>query len=916
MTSPVLQHQPGRLLLGRRSERMRLDDALAGARTSRSQVLVVRGEPGVGKSALLSWAAQQAGTARCLRAAGVGSELDLPFAVLHQLLLPVVDRIEALPPVQADALRGALGLGPARGGDRFLVAVGVLSLLAEVAVESGVVCLVDDAQWADPASVGALVFAARRLEAEGVVLIAATRAPGGDAFAAAGLPELVLGGLDPQAADALVAARAPTAAEPVRRRLVEGTGGNPLALVELPGVLTPGQLAGLEPLPDPLPVGTGIERVFADLAAQLPVPTRRLLVLAAADDTGRLDVIGRAAAVCGLDTADLATAEARGLVRVTGDRVEFRHPLVRSAVYQDAGHAGRQAAHRGLAAALDGAEDVDRRAWHLAAAAVAPDDAVADLLESSAQRARARSGPAAAAAALRRAATLTGAPDRRGRRLVAAAEASWAAGWPARALQLLDEGGPLLRDPDQRASLRGLRGLIELSGGSPDTAYPLLVAAAQEAADRSAALAHLALAGEAASLAGGERAVELGRLVGQLVPGAAGDGEPVVDLLTGVADLCAGEWGDGTARLRRVVSRAGQAEDPLTLLRAGQAALLVGDEVAARRFYLRAQATVRRTGTIGLLATTLNRLAFSYAQSGLLDDAVTTCQEGLRLARELGQQSATADVVLALVAAWRGDEESCRRHVRDATAQAEAHRLGAVGAGASWALGLLELGLGRPEEALVRLAPVVARRGLSHPGVALWATPDLVEAAARAGRPEDGRAALQRFGGWARRAGTPWGLALARRGAAQLAGGDPVGYEEALEQHDAATRPLDEARTRLSYGETLRRLRRRVDARVALRAAAEAFDRVGAVPWADRALAELRATGETLGRRQATDWARLTPQELQIARLAAGGASNPEIAVQLFLSRKTVEYHLHKVFTKLGLGGRSELVRAVTSHDL
>ncbi|TFV77525.1 LuxR family transcriptional regulator [Blastococcus sp. CT_GayMR19] len=820
------------------------------------------------------------------------------------------DRLDSLPPVQADALRGALGLGPGHGGDRFLVGAGVLSLLAEIAADSGVVCLLDDAQWADPASVDALVFAARRLEAEGVVLVIATRAGGEDAFDAAGLPELVLGGLDLEAAAALVAERAPTAAEEVRRRLVEGTGGNPLALVELPGVLTEAQLAGLESLPDPLPVGAGLQRVFADLAARLPEPTRRLLVLAAADDTGRLDVIARAAAARDLDLADLDPAEASGLIRIVSDRVEFRHPLVRSAVYQDAGFPGRQAAHRGLAAVLDGDEDVDRRAWHLAAGAVGPDEAVADLLESSAQRARTRAGPAAAAAALYRAATLTAVPDRRGRRLVAAAEATWIAGRPARAVQLLDEGELLIQAPEQRAALRGLRGLIELSGGSPEIAYPLLVAAALEAGDRPAAVAHLALAGEAASLAGGERAVQLGRLVRQVVPGDAGENQPVIDLLTGVAELSTGDWQDGAVRLRRVMSHARGAEDPLMLLRAGQAALLIGDEVAARRFYQRAEAIVRRTGAIGLLATTLNRLAFSYVQSGLLGDAEVTCQEGVRLAGELRQQSATADVVLALIAAWRGDEETCRRCVRGAETQAEARRLGAVWAGAAWALGLLELGLGRPDDAFARLAPVVAGRGLSHPGVALWATPDLVEAAARAGHHEEGRAALQRFGAWARRAGTPWGIALARRGAAQLAGGDPVAYEEALEQHEAATRPLDEARTRLSYGESLRRRRRRVDARLALRAAAEAFDRAGAAPWADRARAELRATGETLGPRQATEWDRLTPQELQIARLAVGGASNPEIATQLFLSRKTVEYHLHKVFTKLGVGGRGELARS------
>src|SRR4051794_5709373 len=883
---------------------------MADARRSRSHALVIRGEPGVGKSALLRWTAGRAPPARCLQASGVESELELPFATLHQLLHPVFGRLDALPGGQGEALRGALGLGPGQGKDRFLVAVGVLTLLAEVASDDGLVCIVDDAQWADSASVDALVFAARRLEAEGVVLIFAARDGDPDALVAPGLPELMLRGLEADAAAALIAEHAPTVAGPVRRMLVEGTGGNPLALIELPAALTPAQLAGHQPLPEPLPVGIGIERLFAGLASRLAEAARLLLTLTAADDTGRVDVIGRAAHALGLDLSALAEAEAAGLVRVTAGRVEFRHPLVRSAVYQQAPFVTRQAAHRALAAALDDVEDLDRRAWHLAAATVGPDEHVAVALEESAARARSRSGFAAAAAALHPAAALTvGAPDR-GRRRLASAEAGWTAGRPALAAALLDEAEPLLGDPTLRATVHGLRALIELSGGLPEPASPLLVAAAVEAGDRSAALARLALAGEAASLGGGvDRAVELGRLVEEGAPGRARGDRPVVDMLLGVAGLAGGDWESGAARLRWVIRDAQRADDPLALLRAGQAALLLGDEAASRRLYLRAAGIIRRTGAIGLLATTLNRLAFSYAQTGLLDDADVPCHEGLRLARELGQQEATALAVLALIAAWRGDEESCRRHAGDALAQAGVRRLGAVAAVASWALGLLELGLGRPDEAINRLSPVVARQGLSHPGVALWAAPELVEAAARAGRPDQGRAALERFGGWARQVGTPWSIAVARRGAAQLAGGDPAGYVEALEQHDGDARPLDQARTQLSYGEALRRQRRRVDARVALRAAVEGFDRAGATPWAERARAELRATGESVSRRGPADRERLTPQELQITRLAAGGASNPEIATQLFLSRKTVEYHLHKVFTKLGITARVELAR-------
>jgi DNA-binding CsgD family transcriptional regulator len=896
------------VLHGRRLERARLDDLLAGARASRSQALVIRGEPGVGKSALVQWTLDRAPPVRRLQARGVESELELPFATLHQLLYPVLDRVDGLPAVQAAALRGALGMAPGRGGDRFLVAVAVLTLLADVAAERGLVCAVDDAQWGDAASVDALLFVARRLEAEGILLIFAAR-DGADGFAAPGLPELALSGLDPDSAGALLAESPMRATDRVRARLIEETGGNPLALIELPAALTAAQLAGEESLPVPLPVGAGVERLFAGMAARLPDESRAVLVLAAADDTGCVGVIVKAAAALGIRPGALTAAEASGLVRIMAGRVDFRHPLVRSALYQQAGFAVRRATHRALAEAFDGPEDIDRRAWHLAMAAVEPDDSVATALEESAALARGRAGPAAAAAALQRAAILTTNAGERGRRLVAAAEASWTAGRPTQATTLLDQAEPLVGEPGARAGLLALRGLVELSCGRPETAYPLLVAGAADIANPHTALARLALACEAASLGGGpDRLAELGDLIKALPSDLAQDDLLVLDMLAGVAAAAADDWETGAARLHRVVRGTARGEQPLALLRAGQAALLLGDESAAQRLYLRAAGIARRSGAIGLLATTLDRLAFTYAVSGQLTDAEMTCEEGLRLARELGQQEATAHAVLALIAAWRGAAEDCRRHAEEALAQADARGLGAVKAGASWALGLLELGIGRPDAAVVRLTSVVHGTGSRHLGIALWAVPDLVEAAARAGRPEEGRAALQRFGAWARRVGTPWAIEAARRGAAQLAGGEIGGYVQALEPPDAG-RPLDRARTRLSHGEALRRARRRTDARVALRAAMEAFDRAGAVPWAERARAELRATGETVGAPGKARRDRLTPQELQISRLAAGGASNPEIARQLFLSRKTVEYHLHKVFTKLDISGRWELAR-------
>ena len=898
------------MLYGRGPECARLGGLLDGVGRSEGGSLVIRGEPGVGKSALLGWAVDRVAPARLLRAAGVESEIELPFATLHQLLRPVTAGIDLLPAGQAAALHGALGSGPGRGDDRFLVGVAVLTLLAEVSGESGVVCILDDAQWADSASVAALEFVARRLDADGVALVMAARDTGGDRVVAAGLPELTLTGLDTDDATRLVTQVAPGANAEVCRKLVEATGGNPLALMELPAHLTAAQLAGDEPYPEPLPVGISIQRVFATTAARLPEATRRALCLAAADDTGGIDVLARAARALALDLGALSHAEEAALIHIAAGRVEFRHPLVRSAVYQQAPLETRRASHRALASALDDLESLDRQAWHLAAAAAGPDADVAAALETSALRARSRAGPGPAAAALKRAAALTPEPAERGRRLVAAAEASWTAGRPTEAHSLLDRAEILLVDSHARSDLLAQRGLIELSGGSPEPAYALLVTAAAETDDQHRALSWLALAGEAAFLLGDvARMIELRTLVGDRPLRAPGTDRSIVNLLVGVADIGSGAFESGAARLRTVLSGSERSGDPLVLLRAGLAALLVGDEASALRLYDRTVALVRRTGAIGLLATTLDRLAFAHVLSGRLVDAELAVAEDMGLARELDQQDASALAVLALGEAWRGDADSCRRHAAEAIARADLQHLGAVAAGASWALGLLELGLGRPVEALARLAPVVAGDGLGNPAIALWATPDMVEAAARAGDPQSARDALQRFGRWAQRIGAPWSLAVARRGIAQLAGHDLVAYADAVERHDGA-RPLDRARTQLSFGEALRRARRRVDARTELKAALETFEGLGADPWAERARTELRATGRDRGQSKAG-----CPKQPD-----ASGAtdhpvgrrwqrSNPEIAEQLYISRKTVEYHLHKVFTKLGITGRVELTK-------
>jgi len=898
------------MLAGRGPECTRLGRLIAGVGESRGGSIMLTGVPGVGKSELLRWAAAQVPPARCLVATGVESELELPFATLHQLLQPVLGAIDRLPEVQARALHGALGSGPGTAQHRFLVAVATLTLLTDSAGEAGLVCLIDDAQWADLASLDALGFVARRLDADGVAMIFAASGEDPARVAPLRVPIVDVGGLAVEDAAALLTQTAPGLAESVVRSLVQASGGNPLALLELPSQLTAAQRSGLEPLPQPLAIGPDMQRRFVALAAGLPEDSRAMLALAAADDTGQLEVISRAAHVLKLDIGSLGPAEGAGLVRIVGGRIAFRHPLVRSAVYQQATFATRRAAHQALAAGLDDVENLDRRAWHLVASISGPDAEVATLLEESAFRARVRSGPGPAAVAFERAAAVSEDLQERGRRLVAAGEASWLAGRPTQARLLLDRADPLITDRPVRSALNGLRGLIELSTGAPESGYEMLLAGAADARDTHSALQWLALAGEAAWLSGDVKCmVELGEVVLRLAPAQTVGDRQIADMLVGVARVGLGDWEAGCGRMRRVLRSSEPEDDPFALLRRGLAALYLGDESSAVRLYVRTVGLLRRTGAIGLLATSLDRLAFADALAGQLSDASVAATEGVRLAQELGQQDAAALSVLALAEAWGGDVANCRKHAQQALSQAEARRLGAVAAGASWALGLLELGMGHPAAALARLAPIVAGQGLTHPTVALWAIPDLVEAAARAGVPHAGRAPLERFSAWTQRTGAAWSIAVAHRGAALLAGGDLTRFGEALEHHDGIHRPLDHARTQLCFGEALRRARRRTDARVQLREALGRFDRLGAVPWADRARAELRATGESVAKPGIAVRDRLTPQELQITRLAAAGASNPEIAGQLFVSRKTVEYHLHKVFSKLGIAGRLELVK-------
>jgi len=643
-----------------------------------------------------------------------------------------------------------------------------------------------------------------------------------------------------------------------------------------------------------------------------------MLLLAAADDTGEAATAWRAARSLGLDTGALGPAEAGRLVRVAGGRVEFRHPLVRSAIYRAATFAERRAAHLALAGALDEVGQADRRAWHRAAAAIAPDDVVAGELERSAGRALARGGHAAAAAALERAAELTGQDPARARRLAAGAEAAWLAGRPRWALELAGRAERLDPPPRLRADLQQLRARIELWCGSPVQAHRLLTDAAAIAdLDPGQAAMLLFQAGQAAWATGDmPKAIEVGQRLDTLAVPQDSAARLMGLVMAGLAGLAGdpAQAAHAAPLLRGVVTSAQTAQDPVQLAFAGHAAVNVGDDAGAADVLGRAVDAARAAGAIGTLAWMLAQAAILQALTSRWPVAVATASEGLRLAAETGQDNAAAlhHSILAWVAAAQGREQECRAHADAALEQATQRALALPASIATWALGLAELGAGRPEAALGRLEQLAAAGpGLGHPLAVTFAGADLAEAAVRAGRPGAALAAAARLERWATATAAPWGLALVARCRGLLSDGDTAAghFAQALELHAAAGRPFDRARTELACGEALRRARRPSQARGHLRAALDGFEQLGAATWAGRARAELRATGQTARRRDPSTLTQLTPQELQIARLAAAGATNREIAGQLFVSPRTVEYHLYKVFPKLGIASRAELAR-------
>ena len=899
------------MLQGRQIQQAAIEALLGRARAGASGALVLRGEPGIGKTALLDYAADLAsGQMSVLRAIGIESEAELPFAGLHQLVRPVLDRLGALPGPQNAALAAAFGLAQTVGGaltsvgDRFLVGVGALSLLAEVAP---VLCLIDDAHWLDRASVEAMLFAARRLHRDGIVMLFTSRDYPG-AFLSPGITDAPVLGLDATAAAALLADRDVVLSPGHREQLIAATRGNPLALIELsvPGVVSKPNAVGA-----PVPVTSRVIDAFGHQIRSLHGTAQVGLLIAAADDTGDLALLHRA----GLDPAELQSAEEQGLVSIGGGTLEFRHPLIRAAAYHGVTHSQRQAAHRALAAACTGPDQADRRAWHLSVATTAADENVAAELDRVGARAVGRNGHAAATAAYQRAAQLSEDATAVTRRLAQAAEAALDDGQHQTARELAERAGRDAVDMDTALTVRLLRvrALAEVADGIMLSAYELNLAGAAVVAgsDPAQALWMLMEAHQEIRQAphDHERIAATVRLLDGL-PSDYGQ-RPLGWLIRWNAASVLGldttnypPLGDTIAQVRDSAVGVG----PRALMITAAAACLVGRDDAMKDIGQALVDEARARGSIGLLPSGLSQQSWADTMLGNYRDARISAAEGRQLALDLGQ-TFWGDWMcgtLAYLAAIEGDEHACRDYAGQVRATEQS------AAAAPWAeaaLIVLDLGYGRVAESLARMQAAASGPASYHPNITRMA-PDLVEAAVRLGQLSQAAEAADRFSRWAPLVGQPWAAALHARCQALIASEADAErhYERALSLHDQDARPFDRARTQLLYGEWLRRERRKRDARVQLLASLQTLDTLGARPWANRARIELTATGTVAPHPSAPDLlAALTPQELQIIRLAARGLANRDIAAQLFLSPRTVAYHLYKAYPKLGISSRAEL---------
>ena len=903
--------------VGRTRERERLDAVLAHARAGQSAVLLLRGEPGIGKTALLRYAARQASGMRTAEIDGVQAEMELPFAGIHQLCAPHLDGLQQLAEPQQNALRVAMGVLSGDPPDRFLVAVAVLNLLAETAEERPLLCLVDDAHWLDAASVQALGFVARRLLAEPVAMILSLRDPTATR-ALDGLPQLMLDGLDEPDARALLSRVVPGRLDDrVRDRIIAETAGNPLALMELSQRMSPAERAGGFAPPAAGDLPSRLEARYLRRVAELPEATQRLVLLAAAEPLGDATLLWRAAERLCTDVGALGPATEAGLLDID-DRVRFRHPLVRSAIYRAASLDERRRVHDALAEVSDPELAADRRAWHRALAAAGPDETVAANLERSAGRAQSRGGLAAAAALLERATVLTAEPTLRVRRALAAAQASFRSGAFDAALALLATAQAEGFDEFQSAEADLLRGLVAFASGRVGDAPPLLLKAARalEPFDPQLARETYLTAWSAASVAAQHEALQNICRAVQALPPRLEPRRPLDLLLDGLALLTDGGHAAATPTLQEA-SKALAALPTDEVLRWGWVAMAASNAVwdndgtlaiSARQVQL-----VRDAGALAELPLHLSALGLASAWAGDFPGAASNAAEADAVAEALGSRAGPWVSLRLLSLQGREDEASAT--IANTLEQASAAGAHGLATYAHWAAAVLYNGLARHEE-----AASAAQRASSKTAeqfASMWALPELVEAAVRAGNAELARDALERLSETTQPCANDVALGIEARSRALLSDGAAAEdlYREAINRLSLTRLRPELARAHLLFGEWLRGEGRVREARDRLRAAEELFAEIGMEAFAERARGELAAAGAKPRTRALEQREDLTPQEEQISRLARDGLTNAQVGAQLFLSPRTVEWHLHKVFGKLGIDSRSGLEAALPRQE-
>jgi DNA-binding CsgD family transcriptional regulator len=901
------------MLVGRERERDDVERVLERARSGESATLTLVGEPGIGKTALLDHAAARASGMQVLRARGIESEAQIPFASLLELLRPALGVLNRIPEPQALALESALALRPARAQERFAVGAATLSLLATYSEQTSVAVLVDDAHWLDGPSAEALLFAVRRLVADPVAVLVAVREGEASLLDGADLPSIRIGGLSRGEAASLLDWLPPD----VAARLHDATAGNPLGLLELAGDAD--ELA-LAPEGVPMLVSARISREFLRRMGELDEAERRALLLVATSDSGDLALLERAATRLGVELSALSAVERTGLVSRRVGSIDFRHPLARSAIYAGAGPDERRAMHRALASALPD-RDIDRRAWHLAAAAAGVDEQASAALEQAGVRARDRSAYGTAALAFERAGRLAADGERHSRLLLSAARQSWHAGSVPRAVTLLDEARASTEAPASLLEIDELAGHIATRQGPVMQGHAILTAAAENA-DPDRAIAMLVEATGACFYAGNppEMLVVAERASSLTPKDASVRTRFLASIAIGIARVAGGDAAAGSEAIQQAVSLAGgspELRDDLRLLPwLAIAPIFLRETSAGRALLDRALEVARERSAIGRLPLVLDLIALDHATTDRWGVAEATYLEAIGLARETDQQTDLAFGLagLARLQARRGRERECRANVAETVELCD--RLGTrlFEVWAVEALGMLELGLGEADRAvehLERQQRLVETLGFTDPD--LSPVPELIDACCRLGRVEHARALADEFIAAAKAKGQAWSIARALRGQGLAASGDRFAssFERALEQHAGTPDAFEAARTQLAYGARLRRARNRKLAREHLRGALGTFELLDARPWIDRARAELAASGETLRRRDPNTIDELTPQELQIAMLLASGKTTRQAAAAMFLSPKTIEYHLRHVYVKLDIHSREELARAL-----